>query len=171
MTTSEKVAYLKGLCEGLGVDSKSKEGKIYTAILDVLSSLASDVEDIEANAAATADAVNDISEDLSHVEDFIDGFEDGDDDEDYDDDLDECDYNCSECGACDAVDDDDDEIGGDDEEENEELDLDDTQMYEVTCPNCGDTVTVDESILALGSIECPGCGKILEFDMDAKDED
>jgi hypothetical protein len=38
MTTSEKVAYLKGLCEGLGVDSKSKEGKIYTAILDVLSS-------------------------------------------------------------------------------------------------------------------------------------
>ena len=43
-------------------------------------------------------------------------------------------------------------------------------MYEVTCPNCGDVVTVDESILSLGSIECPGCGKILEFDLGARDE-
>ena len=36
MNTSEKVAYVKGLAEGLGYDNKSKEGKILTAILDIL---------------------------------------------------------------------------------------------------------------------------------------
>ena len=30
MNTSEKVAYVKGLAEGLGYDNKSKEGKILT---------------------------------------------------------------------------------------------------------------------------------------------
>ena len=56
------------------------------------------------------------------------------------------------------------------DEDGEELIDEEGPMYEVTCPNCGDVVTVDESILSLGSIECPGCGKILEFDLGARDE-
>jgi DNA-directed RNA polymerase subunit RPC12/RpoP len=175
MTTSEKVAYLKGLYEGLGIDPKTKEGKLYSAVIDVLSSLASDVEDIDANCTATADAVNDISEDLSYVEEFIDSFDDGEDedDEDFDDFDGECDYNCGECGICDE---DGEASDGEDEDEDEEeeedaLELDDGQMYEVTCPACGDTVSVDESILALGHIECPGCGNILEFDMGDDEKD
>ena len=39
-----------------------------------------------------------------------------------------------------------------------------------TCPACGDVVTVDESILSLGKIECPGCGNILEFDLGGGEE-
>ena len=45
MTTSEKVAYLKGLAEGLGVDKETKEGRILDAILDILEDVAHDIED------------------------------------------------------------------------------------------------------------------------------
>lgn len=135
----------------------------------MLGSLASDVEDIEANAAATADAVNDISEDMGYIEDFIDTFEDDEDDEEeYDDDDDDDAESCGCCGMCGGEEDD--GLADGEEEEDETIDLDGSQMYEVTCPACGDVVTVDESILSLGKIECPGCGNILEFDLGDDEE-
>ena len=36
MTLTEKVAYLKGLVEGIGVDETTNQGKIMKAVLDVL---------------------------------------------------------------------------------------------------------------------------------------
>jgi ribosomal protein S27E len=165
MTTPEKVAYLKGLCDGLGVDKESKDGKILNVVLEILGDLASDVEDLQAGAAATDEAIGDITDDLGYIEDVLDGMDGEDEDDGGFDDMEECDYNCDECGACDSDEDEDEDDGED--EESEELADDNGQMYEVTCPNCGDIVTVDESILSLGSIECPGCGKILEFDLDA----
>ncbi|MEF9971538.1 MAG: hypothetical protein RR731_04435, partial [Oscillospiraceae bacterium] len=39
--------------------------------------------------------------------------------------------------------------------------------YEVTCPACNNTITVDEDVLDLGSIQCPNCGETLEFDTDS----
>ena len=40
MTVTEKVAYLKGLAEGMAIDENSKEGKLLKAITDVLADLA-----------------------------------------------------------------------------------------------------------------------------------
>ena len=34
----------------------------------------------------------------------------------------------------------------------------------MTCPACENTITIDEDVLALGSIECPNCGETLEFE-------
>ena len=65
MTASEKVAYLKGLAEGLGIDGETSEGKLMLAMIDVLDSLADDVEDLEATAADLADSIDDIGEDMS----------------------------------------------------------------------------------------------------------
>lgn len=45
-------------------------------------------------------------------------------------------------------------------------DDDDDDLYEVTCPNCGDTVYLDEDTLLDGDMECPNCGQHLEFDLD-----
>ena len=50
MTTSEKVAYLKGLTEGLGINKESKEGKILAVVMDILEDVALDIEDLEQNA-------------------------------------------------------------------------------------------------------------------------
>ena len=40
MTVTEKVAYLKGLAEGLGIQEDSKEGKLLKTVMDVLADLA-----------------------------------------------------------------------------------------------------------------------------------
>ena len=51
MTISEKVAYLKGLAEGLNLDvEKSKEGKLISVMIGILEELAMSVEDLEENA-------------------------------------------------------------------------------------------------------------------------
>ena len=60
-----------------------------------------------------------------------------------------------------------------DEEEDE--DDEEPVFYEVTCPACENTITIDEDVLGLGSIECPNCGETLEFEgvepIDGEDED
>ena len=47
MEISEKVAYLKGLAEGLALDTESKEGKLIAAIIDVLDDMSGKFEDLE----------------------------------------------------------------------------------------------------------------------------
>lgn len=42
----------------------------------------------------------------------------------------------------------------------------DDEMYEVECPNCGETVYFDEDIIMEGAAQCPNCGTELEFDVD-----
>lgn len=41
--TIKKIAYLRGLCEGLGIAEESKEGVILKGILDVLDDMADDM--------------------------------------------------------------------------------------------------------------------------------
>ena len=47
MTVAEKVSYIKGLAEGLGVDDSTKEGKVLAAIVDVLDDIALTLGDID----------------------------------------------------------------------------------------------------------------------------
>ncbi|HIT78816.1 MAG TPA: zinc ribbon domain-containing protein [Candidatus Faecivivens stercorigallinarum] len=52
----------------------------------------------------------------------------------------------------------------DDEDEDDEEDI-----YEVTCPSCGEVFEVDEAMLDEGEINCPACGELLEFDLQIDD--
>lgn len=73
MTVTEKVAYLKGLAEGLGIEEDSKEGKLLKAVMDVLADLAVSVEDLEDYTAELTEQVDAIDEDLDALEnDFYD---------------------------------------------------------------------------------------------------
>jgi ribosomal protein S27E len=148
MTASEKVAYLKGLMEGMSLDKDTNEGKLFAAIADILESLALDVEELDANADDLAEEIDALSEDLSDVEDIV-----------YADDDDEDEL--PGCGRCCGYDEDEDE---DDE---------DPLFFDVTCPACNKTITIDEDVVALGSIQCPNCGEMLEFDGidDGEDEE
>lgn len=47
---------------------------------------------------------------------------------------------------------------------------DDDELYEVVCPSCGDTICLNEGMLEEGSMTCPGCGELLEFDFEDEDE-
>ena len=139
MTTSEKVAYLKGLMEGMKFDKESDEGKLLTVIVDILGDIAEDIEDVESDLFDLSEDVDAISDDLADVEDYLCDEEDWDDeDEDYEE--------------------------WDDEDEDEE-----PTFFEVTCPACDKTITVDEDVLNLGAIQCPNCGEMMEFEFDEDD--
>ncbi|PKM72533.1 MAG: hypothetical protein CVU91_09090 [Firmicutes bacterium HGW-Firmicutes-16] len=71
MTTSEKVAYLKGLADGLGLDKENKQDKLLAAIIDVLETVALDLDDLEENALDLADELDAISDDLSDIEEIV----------------------------------------------------------------------------------------------------
>ena len=139
MTTTEKVAYLKGLMEGMKLDTETNEGKLLSVIADILGDMAEDMEDMASDLFDLGEDVDAISDDLSDVEDYL---CDDEDDDDEDEDWDE-----------------------DDEDEDEE-----PLFFEVTCPACEKTITVDEDVLNLGSIQCPNCGEMMEFEFDEDDE-
>lgn len=47
----------------------------------------------------------------------------------------------------------------------------DDAEFEVTCPNCGDTIELTDDMLEDGGIVCPNCGETLEFDFDDDEEE
>lgn len=137
MTITEKVAYLKGLIEGMEIDAATKEGKLLQAIMDVLSDVALSVEDLEATVQEMGEQVDTIDEDLDALEtEYY--------DDEYDEDDDDCDCDCDCCGG---------------------------EFFEVTCDNCEEEFIVDEDTLLDGSVECPTCGKVIEFDIEDEDCD
>ena len=130
MTISEKVAYLKGLAEGLNLDTeKSKEGKLISVMIGILEEIGLSIEDLEENTQALGEEIDVLSDDLSDVEDVVfdeDEDEDEDeDDEDYDDDWFEV-----ECPTCE-----------------EPLVIDDKALADgmIQCPNCHDKFALDLS--------------------------
>ncbi|MDR0222965.1 MAG: hypothetical protein LBI38_05480 [Oscillospiraceae bacterium] len=44
-------------------------------------------------------------------------------------------------------------------------------LYEITCRNCDNTVSVDAGMLEEGFVKCPNCGSKIEFDIDIIDSD
>ncbi len=163
MTIVEKAAYLKGLTEGLGVEPESRDGKLWSALNDLLSDMAHEIEDLRNTSSDHADMIDDICEDLAYLEELTDGLDEDDfdpDDEDDDKVYDLADYGIGELDT--------------DEEGEEDSDAEDEELegviYDVTCPSCGEVISFDEKTLELGSITCPICGEVLEFDLGEENE-
>ncbi len=141
MTISEKSAYLKGLMDGLKLNTETDEGKMIASIVDLLGDLTKKVTDIEDTTIAISDELDEIEDDLDAIEDFLLDEEDEDDyDFDDEDELDEDDY----------------------EDESFEYGDEDSIIYEVECA-CGNIIDFDEETLEAGSMICPNCGETLEF--------
>ena len=88
MTLSEKSAYLKGLMEGMKLDTEANEGKLLAAIVDLLGDMAKTVSDVEETTLAISDELDEIEEDLDEVYDYLSEEEDDfDDEDDLDDEL------------------------------------------------------------------------------------
>ncbi len=164
MTISEKSAYLKGLMDGLKLDTETNEGKMIAAIVDLLGDMSKRMVDIEDTTIAISDELDEIEEDLDAIEDFI---MDEDDDEDWDDE-----YKDDEDDYYDPAEDDADseEDAGDEPEEGFDFGDEDSTIYEVECA-CGNIIDFDEEVLESGSIVCPNCGETLEFTFDDDEVD
>ena len=151
MTISEKAAYLKGLMEGLELDTQKAEGKLISALVELMGDVTKKLTDVENTTIAISDELDEIEEDLDAIEDYILDEEDEDYD-DYEDDFD--DY------------DDEDDF----DEEGFDYGDEDTTIYEVKCV-CGNVINFDEETLEEGSIVCDNCGETLEFTFDDEDEE
>ena len=118
MTISEKVAYLKGLAEGLNLDvEKSKEGKLISVMIGILEEVGMSIEDMEENVTALGEELDALSDDLSDVESVV--FEDEDEDDDF------FEVECPNC--------------------QEPLIIDDEALAEgvVQCPSCEQTFSLE----------------------------
>ena len=129
MDICEKIAYIKGLAEGLDLDTTTKEGKILNAIIDLLGDITEEICDIEEGCDELCEQIDAVDEDLASLEEII-----------YEDDEDECDCDCDDCCDCD------DEVY---EIEcpacNDVIYLDADMLEEegMVCPNCGTELEFD----------------------------
>ena len=128
MEISQKVAYLKGLAEGLALDTETKEGKLIAAIIDVLDEMSIRFEDIDDNLVDLEDGLDAVSDDLSEVEEAL--YEMDEDDEELDD---AAEYFETTCPVC---------------QEEIVFDEDTLDSGEIRCPNCGEKLEFDLSDLA-----------------------
>jgi len=119
MDITERVAYLRGLAEGLGLDRESKEGKIITVMIDILDDMADAIEDLSDGLELVGYQLADISDELDLVDDF-----------DEDDDLDDFEGELYEvtCPACKNI---------------VYMDEDMLDSGEMPCPNCGELLEID----------------------------
>ncbi len=131
MDICEKIAYIKGLADGLDYDKTSNEGKILAQVIDLLGDITAEICDVEDALDDMSEQIDAVDEDLSYVEEIV-----------YDEDGCDCGCGCDDCDCgCDCDD-----------------------LYEIVCPNCNDTIYLDEDMLEDEGIDCPNCGTPLEFD-------
>ena len=135
MNLSDKMSYLKGLVDGMELDLTTKEGKVLGQLLDVLQETVLYVTDLQDQVDELTELCESLDEDLGDVEDAVFG-----DEEDDEDEADEF------------------------EDDDDDYDDDDDDMYEAVCPNCQNTIVLSDSVLDEGTMHCPCCNELLEFD-------
>ncbi len=134
MEILEKVAYMKGLAEGLSLDTKTKEGKLLTVMMDILEDIAMEIADIREDQAWLEEITDEISDDLSDVESYLYEM-----DGEYDEDEEDGEVYETTCPNCE-----------------EEILFDETILEDgcVQCPNCGEKLEFDLSELSECCGEC-----------------
>lgn len=130
MTISEKVAYIKGLADGLPLSKDTPEGKVLSAVIDALEDISYSLSDLEDSITVLADDIDELYE--GKYEDYYE-----EDEDDFDDDDDLYEVPCGKCG------------------ENLFLDVDDLEKGGITCPACGEEIEFD--IPECDCEDCSGC--------------
>ena len=142
MEILEKVAYMKGLAEGLGLDTKSKEGKLLKVIMDILDDIALELQDIHAEQGELEEGLDAVSDDLADVETYL--YE-----QDSEDDEDDGEVYQTTCPNC---------------QEDVFFDEDILADGSILCPNCGEKLEFDlEEPAGCGGC-CGSCAEPAEDD-------
>ncbi len=116
---SNRAAYLKGLADGLKLNTETAEGQLIDGILNLLGDVAEELEMLDSEQAFIADKMDEMEEVIDIVAEDVFGC-------DEDDEL----YTlvCEKCGA--EID-----VTGDD--------LDDIAEGVFKCPDCGEVIELD----------------------------
>ena len=151
MEILEKVAYMKGLAEGIGLDVKSKEGKLLKVMMDILDDVALELQDIRDEQGDLEEGLDAVSEDLADVESYL--FDQEDDEEDDEEDEEVYQTTCPNC--------------------EEEIFFDETILEDgsVLCPNCGEELEFDLTDLSGCGGCCGACADVDEDDPEDEDDE
>lgn len=164
MKLTEKIAYMRGLLDGMELDAATKEGKAILQMAEVMEEMAVYIDDLQSQVDELTELCDLLDKDLGEVE--ADLYSDDDEDDDDLDDLYDDEDDHFQIGRVLPAEEDDDDFSYDlDDEDEFDDDYDDVQ-YVVNCPNCEETVNLSESQLEEGSMVCPHCGELLEFNYD-----
>ena len=112
---NEKVSYLKGMAEGLGIKEDTAEGKLLLAMLDVMQEIS---DEVEVNTAVQDELAEDVAELMECCSECF--------DDEYDDEDDYFEITCENCGEIVAL--------TDDMLESED---------DIACPSCGEPIEID----------------------------
>lgn len=95
-----RIAYIKGLMEGMKVDSSTSEGRIIVEMMDVMKDMAEELVMLKDSVGDMEEYVDSIDEDLGDLEEIL--YDDEDDDDEfedyYDDDDSFIEVKCTNCG-------------------------------------------------------------------------
>lgn len=166
----DKVAYLKGLCEGLKIEADTPERKLLLALVDAVNAIEGELKAIRDDQKELHDYMDVLDEDMGELENEVygddDDFELEDDDEDDEDDED--DFDEDDLDEDDFDDECDDDCGhehchcGHHHDHDHELSdaMLDQQMTERACPACGKPIGITMRALLNKDepIVCPHCG-------------
>ena len=130
MDLTEKIAYIKGLCDGLQLDENKPEVKVIQAIIDLLDDITYDVQDMEELYDDLSAQVDEIDQDLAEVESEL--YDDEEDDDGFDDDYEENPFYEVTCDSC-----------------GKKINVSEDVLLEgeIECPNCGEVLEFDFSDL------------------------
>lgn len=120
----EKVAYLRGLAEGLNIDKNTGEGKLLHEIVNILSEFVEVINDLDDSQMQMSEQLEEIDEDLAQVESEVFDYEDF-EDEDYE----EADYYEIQCPSCKEI-----------------VYLDESMLEEdneFVCPSCKEPIEIE----------------------------
>ncbi|NSW90961.1 MAG: hypothetical protein HPY74_09900 [Firmicutes bacterium] len=153
----ERVAYLKGLVEGMQISELTNEGKLFRAIIDVMDEIALAVEDLESIQEQHKEQIDDIDRDLSEIESVIFEYKDvpeydEEDNDEYDDDFNIDENECEEYNF---------EYGNQCDKEC------DQEIYMVECPYCFEIIELEKEMCVEGEeniVECPKCHESIDVE-------
>lgn len=123
MNLIEKALYVKGLADGLKIDSETAEGKLLLALVEIVEDMAREFEEVKEVVTQIDDDIDDLVDGVVALEDEVYGPE--------DEDGEHCHCGCEDdmyeitCPNC---------------ENKLEVDFDTIAAGEIVCPNCGENL-------------------------------
>ncbi len=141
---TNRAAYLKGLADGMKLDTEKNEGKLLAEIIDLLNDIAVEVESLDAEQGFLADQIEDLDEEIEVIgNEVFDEYEEAEDDDEFE-------ICCQGCGE-DII-----------------VTTEDLMDGEILCPNCGETIEFDfDCDCDCNDCDCEGncedCNDTVEF--------
>ena len=116
---TNRAAYLKGLADGMKLDTEKNEGKLLSEIIDFLNDIAVEIESLDAEQGFLADQIEDLDEEVEVIgNEVFDEYYDAEDDDEFE-------ICCQGCG------------------EEIIVSAEDLMDGEILCSTCGATIEFD----------------------------